>query len=192
MELEPTAPRVWRRFLAKDSINMYQLHEILQIVMGWMHSHLFMFREEGLIIGEPSPDDDYYSAEFKDARKTKVSEVFRKVGTAISYDYDFGDSWEHNLRLDRVVDESEIMFGVPRCIAGENACPPEDCGGFPGFDNLKMIISDPDHEEYQDMILWLDTYYPNYDPSEFSLGEVNKILKIGASKFLKLAPKFYE
>jgi hypothetical protein len=192
IELEPTEPRVWRRFLIQDSLSMYQLHEIIQVTMGWMHSHLFRFRSKGLVIAEPSPDDDWRNVEFKDARKTKVSSVFKSPGDSLIYEYDFGDSWEHKLRFERVVKEDEVMFEVPRCIGGENACPPEDCGSFPGFERIKEIISDPENEEYEEMIHWLDGYYPNYDPKEFSLSAVNKILKIGASKYLRLMPKFYE
>ena len=192
IELEATEPLVWRRFWVKDSFSMYQLHEVIQVTMGWMHSHLFMFRTRGVVIAEPTPDDDWHNVEFKDARKTKIATVFKKPGDALIYEYDFGDSWQHKLRFERVVNEDEVMFGVPRCIGGENACPPEDCGSFPGFERLKEIIADPDDEEYKEMICWLDGYYPNYDPKEFSLGAVNKILKIGASKYLRLMPKFYE
>ena len=192
IELEHTEPRVWRRFLVQDSLSMYQLHEIIQVTMGWMHSHLFMFRTKGIVIAEPSPDDDWHNVEFKDARKTKIASIFKNPSDSFTYEYDYGDSWEHKLRFERVVSEDEVMFEVPRCIGGENACPPEDCGSFPGFDRLKKIISDPENEEYDGMIHWLDSYYPNYDPKEFSLGAVNKILKIGASKYLRLMPKFYE
>ena len=192
IELEPTEPRVWRRFLVQDSLSMYQLHEIIQVTMGWMHSHLFMFSRKGLVITEPSPDDDWRNVEFKDARKTKIASIFENPGDSLVYEYDFGDSWDHKLRFERVVSKDEVMFEVPRCIGGENACPPEDCGSFSGFNRLKEIISDPENEEYEQMIHWLDGYYPNYDPKEFSLGAVNKILKIGASKYLRLMPRFYE
>lgn len=128
-----------------------------------------------------------YNEYEKDARRVKVSQFFRDPGDAIIYQYDFGDSWNHQLRFERIVDEEELLFEVPRCIAGENACPPEDCGGFPGFQNLKEIIANPEHEEHQSMIYWLEEFYPNYDPKEFSLGAVNKILKLGASEFLRLA-----
>lgn len=191
VELEPTEPRVWRRFIVHDSISMYELHEILQVVMGWMHLHLFEFTTEGVLIGVPSPDDDWPGVEFKNARKVKVSQFFKNPGDVIAYEYDLGDSWDHTLRLERIVDEAELPFDAPRCIAGENACPPEDCGGFYGFKNLKEAIADPTHEEHETLSQWLEEYYPNYDPKEFSLGAVNKILKIGASKFLRVAPMLY-
>jgi hypothetical protein len=191
IELELTKPRIWRRFLIQDSLSMYQLHEIIQVTMGWMNCHLFMFRANGLVIAEPNPDDDWHTVECKDARKTKVSSIFKSPGDSICYEYDFGDSWEHELRFERFVKEDEVMFDVPRCIGGENACPPEDCGSIPGFERLKAIIADPKNEEYQSMIDWLDGYYPNYDPKEFSIGAVNKILKMGASNYLRLMPEFF-
>jgi hypothetical protein len=192
VELEPTEPRVWRRILIDDSVSMYQLHEILQVTMGWMHSHVFMFRAKGLVITEPNPEDVWGDVKSLDARKTKVASVFKNPGDSIIYEYDFGDSWTHNLRFEQVVSKDAVMFEVPRCIGGENACPPEDCGSFPGFERLKEIISNPEDDEYEGMIRWLDGYYPNYNPREFSLSSVNKILKIGASRYLRLVPKFYE
>lgn len=191
VSLEPTEPLVWRKFLVRDSLTMYQLHEILQVVMGWMHSHLFMFRTDDLVIDEPDPDDEWYRVQFKDARRTKISSVLGSVGDSLIYEYDFGDSWQHTVRLERIVHESEVMFSVPRCIDGKSACPPEDCGSFPGFHHLKEVIADPEHEEYEELIRWLDGYYPNYDPNEFSLSAVNKILKIGAGKYLKWMSKLF-
>ena len=189
--LEYTRPRVWRRLWVLDSLSMYQLHEIIQVSMGWMHSHLFMFRTPGFTITEPSPENDWIKDEFKDARKTKLGSFLKRPGDSIIYEYDFGDSWVHVVRFEREVEESEVRFGLPRCVGGENACPPEDCGGFPGFDRVKKALAKPSSREYREMIDWLDIYYPNYDPKEFSLGAVNKILKIGASKYLRIASKFY-
>ena len=191
IELTPTEPRVWRSILVQDSISMQELHEIIQVVMGWMRSHLFMFRVGDTVIGEPSRESDWYDGEFKDAKKLLVRQFLEKIDDEICYEYDFGDSWDHTITVTQRIDRSELMFNVPRCIAGENACPPEDCGGFPGFENLKQILADPEHEEHDETILWLDSYYPNYDPREFSLGAINKILAVGASKYLRLMQKLH-
>jgi hypothetical protein len=170
---------------------MYELHEMLQVIMGWMNSHLFMFRQDHLVIAEECDDDDWFVGEFRDARKTKVRDVLSSPGDQVIYEYDFGDSWEHTVMLEKIAQERGVEFSVPRCLDGENACPPEDCGGVPGFERLKEILSDPKHEEHLDMIGWLDTYYPNYDPKEFSLGQVNRILNIGAGRYLRIAQRFY-
>jgi hypothetical protein len=193
IELNYIEPKVWRKFLVEDSTTMHELHEILQVVMGWMNSHLFMFKNKKLVISEPSPEDPWSDAiDFKDADKVKVGDIFKKKGDHITYEYDFGDSWTHTVRLEKVVATNSLQFALPRCISGENACPPEDCGGFPGFDNLKRVINDPDDASHTETIEWLDGYYPNYDPKEFSLSAVNKILKIGAAKFLLISGMFYD
>ncbi len=191
IELEHTEPRVWRRVLVEDSITMYELHEIIQVVMGWMHSHLFLFQSKDLVITEPSPDGDWPREEFEDARKTRVASVFVSPGDSIGYEYDFGDSWRHVVRFEREFVQKEHLFKIPRCIGGANACPPEDCGGPLGFADLKSIIAKPKSKNFREMSLWLERYYPNYDPTEFSLGTVNKILKIGATKYLELMPLLY-
>lgn len=192
IELEHTAPPVWRRVLVADSITMYELHEIIQVVMGWMHSHLFMFQNKNVVITEPSPDGDWRKVEFRDARETSVASVFSVPGDSIVYEYDFGDSWRHVVRFEREFVQKERLFEIPRCIGGANACPPEDCGGPPGFADLKEAIAKPKSKRFKELSQWLDGYYPNYDPTEFSLGAVNKILKIGASKYLELMPLFYQ
>ena len=192
LSLEPTKPLVWRRLWMLDSISMYQLHEILQVTMGWMHSHLFMFRASGITITEPSPDNDWIDDEFRDARKTRLGSILKEPGDVAIYEYDFGDSWIHTVRFERVVSDAEVTFMLPRCVGGENACPPEDCGSFPGFEEIKDVLAKGRGPQYGAVINWLDTYYPDYDPREFSKGSVNKILKIGASKYLRLMERAYQ
>jgi hypothetical protein len=184
-------PLVWRRLWVEDCISIYQFHEILQVSMGWMDSHLFFFKAPGVTIAEDDPDNDWIEDEFKDARKTKIRSVFSDAGDAVSYEYDFGDSWTHTIRFERVVDEDEIIFQLPRCVGSENACPPEDCGGFYGFERIKNVLAKQSGDKYATLLLWLDTYYPDYDPREFSQGSVNKILKVGASRYLKLLQRVY-
>ncbi len=81
---------------------------------------------------------------------------------------------------------------LPRCVGGENACPPEDCGSFPGFEEIKDVLAKGRGPQYRAVVNWLDTYYPDYDPREFSKGSVNKIFKIGASKYLRLMERAYQ
>lgn len=191
VELEDTSPVVWRSFQVLNSISFYELHEVVQVVMGWMNSHLFMFRSGDLIITEESDDDLWEDGEFRDAREIKLYELISAPKDKIVYEYDFGDSWEHTLTLEKVLTEEEAQFAVPRCTAGAYACPPEDSGGVPGFERIKQILSNSKNDEHLDTIQWLDHYYPNYDPNEFSLGQVNKILKVGASKYFRVMQKLY-
>ncbi len=181
VELEYTSPLVWRTFQVYDSINMLEFHRILQVVMGWMNSHLFCFEQKNLIIQEDDEDGFFEMTDrkFLSAQKTKLRKILSAKGHTCWYLYDFGDSWKHKLTLKRILSEEDVEFRIPRCIAGENACPPEDCGGIFDFEHLKQTLSDPEDENHLDILHWLDDFYPNYDPSEFSLGQINKALKIG-------------
>jgi len=185
VQLDGTAPVIWRRFLVKNNLTFYQLHEHLQVIMGWLHCHLFQFHAgRDLYISLPS-EDDLGFGEILDARKMRLSEFLEKKGDKIVYEYDFGDSWEHRVKVEKVLGPSEVTGPVPWCLEGVGACPPEDCGGVWGFENLKEILRDPKHEEHKQRKEWLDGYYPDYDPNKFSLDDVNEILKYGASKFLR-------
>jgi len=89
------------------------------------------------------------------------------------YEYDFGDGWTHNIVLEDILEKVKNTF-YPVCIDGKRACPPEDCGGFPGYMNLLEVISDPKHEEYEDIVEWLGE---EFDPEEFDKEDKNEALK---------------
>ena len=84
------------------------------------------------------------------------------------YTYDFGDNWEHTVELEEILPRDKDVE-YPRCIAGERACPPEDCGGIWGYEDLLQIISDPEHEEYEAMLEWIGG---EFDPEHFDAKEV--------------------
>ena len=191
VELQYTEPSVWRRLHVASDLSLWQLHENLQIIMGWMNSHLMIFQQGDRTLGRPDWDDTGED-DSEDARRVKIRELLKEPGDKMIYEYDFGDSWTHEIVLEKVLDAEESRYRYPRCIAGGNAAPPEDCGGPPGFENLKRVIADPDDEEHEETLGWLDFYYPNYDPAEFSLSAINKYLNLGASKFHKVMPKLYE
>lgn len=185
VELSHIDPKVWRRILISPSITPYELHAILQVTMGWMHSHLYMFRHGSFIISDETDDEDWVDPKnFKDAKKTKVESVLQGVGDLLTYEYDFGDSWVHTIKVEEIIPLDKSSYSLPRCTAGENAAPPEDCGGFHGFENLKKALADPSHEEHQSYLRWLDDYYPYYNPYEFSLLQVNRILRLDAIRYL--------
>ena len=80
------------------------------------------------------------------------------------YEYDFGDGWSHKVKLEKVLDEAEPDEHYPRCVDGENACPPEDVGGVWGYADLLEAINDPDHPQHEDMLEW----HGEFDPTEFN------------------------
>lgn len=190
VELEDVEPVVWRRLIVPSDLSLWELHAVLQVSFGWMNSHLMQFEVGKRTFGRPD-FDIYGDGNLEDVREVTLGEVMSKPGDTLSYEYDLGDSWRHSLSVEEVFSEDDAPFVTPRCLDGENAAPPENCGGAPGFERLKEVLAGPADEEHQSMIDWLDRYYPDYDPTEFSLSAVNKILNISASRFLEVIPAFY-
>ena len=115
--------------------------------MGWTNSHLYQFNVgEDVIADDRMIGDDF--GPVTDAKGVMVTQVFTKVGTTITYEYDFGDGWMHHLELVEI-STHPIDEVLPQIIGGENACPPEDCGGTYGYKELKVVLLNPEHPEYK-------------------------------------------
>jgi hypothetical protein len=170
LEIEPL---IWRRFLVPSSVTLHRLHLILQDVMGWSNYHLYRFKIGREEYGEPDPDNEFNELNFKNSRRTKLGQVVTRKGNTFQYEYDFGDSWEHMLLVEDILQYQPDMR-YPVCLTGERACPPEDCGGPYGYAELLDTISDPEHEDYQDMLTWLGG---NFDPNSFNIEIANLKLK---------------
>ncbi|MEX0967641.1 MAG: plasmid pRiA4b ORF-3 family protein [Bacteroidia bacterium] len=150
ISLDYTDPLVWRRLLV-PSANFSQLHWIIQHAFGWENSHLYEFTivqdGESVSIGPPNE-------EFPDvvaAAKVPLRKYLTKPGQEVSYLYDFGDSWEHTIKLEEI---SRHSLKVPLCIDGGGACPPEDIGAIPGYYEWVEAVNDPKHPEHQEMREW--------------------------------------
>jgi pRiA4b ORF-3-like protein len=130
--LRDAKPRIWRRFLIADNASFLDLHEAIQDACGWTDTHLFAFHDRG---GEPIaglPDDEYGEPD-PDAKKVKLRSYFDgEEGTSCVYEYDFGDSWEHDVKLVRTAELPEKF--ARKLLGGARAFPPEDCGGIPGYE----------------------------------------------------------
>jgi len=170
VRIKGARPAIWRRFRVSGNITFYKLHRILQEVMGWSDYHLYEFRVGKLLLGEPDPD---YSPETKSARRVRLSEILIRETAQFIYIYDFGDYWEHEVTVERILSSDEELRH-PVCIDGKRACPPEDCGGIWGYSDLLKIIRNPAHEEYEEMMEWLGG---EFDPNQFDIDEVNRRLK---------------
>lgn len=159
--LADTHPSIWREFETGD-VTLCELHEQIQIVMGWTNSHLHQFRigdefyTDGRLI-----DGDDFALDYKGMR---ISDLVTAHGQKLKfhYEYDFGDSWDHEVVLKRIL-TVDPKKSYPACTAGAGACPPEDVGGTPGFYNYLEAMSDPSHPEHED---YLENYGP-FDPSKF-------------------------
>jgi len=139
----------------------------IQQAMGWEDGHLHMFSTPRRDYGSPDPELGH-----ADEREVTVAEVLARPGATMLYLYDFGDGWEHDIVLEKVLPPDSVV-GVS-CLAGQGACPPEDCGGAWGYASLKEALADPKHEEHEDLLDWLGfDSAADFDPAQFSHDEVN-------------------
>jgi hypothetical protein len=168
--LKRSDPKIWRRFHIDDSLTFYDLHLVIQNLMGWTNSHLYEFvYERNSTIGDPELLD---RDDVADAKDVKLSAIFDKPKMQIQYEYDFGDSWNHELVLEKIADKNPEQI-YPVCLAGELNCSPEDCGGIHGFYQNLEILKNKKHPEYHDTKEWMG----DYDPLDFDLQALNEILK---------------
>ena len=166
-------PPIWRRFQVTSDRTLHRLHLILQAVMEWDDYHLYEFTIDGVPYGKP---DDEYEPDMKQARRYRLSDVIHSEGQRITYVYDFGDEWEHEI----VVEEMHRLEPdglYPVCLAGKRASPPEDCGGVTGYYDMLEILGDPEHEEHEDMVLWARRDGRDYDPEDCNLKSINRELR---------------
>jgi pRiA4b ORF-3-like protein len=156
-------PPVWRRVIIPAAYSLDRLHAVIQAAMGWEDCHLHAFRVGKVTYG-PDLDDDLG---FLDERKFQLSGLKAR---RFSYDYDFGDGWEHEIVIEeRMITAEETL--APACVAGEGACPPEDCGGSYGFAELKSLLAGPPSAEREEMLEWAGG---EYDPSSFDLAAASR------------------
>lgn len=172
-------PPVWRRIKVPSDFTFYELHEVIQLVFGWTNSHLFMFSPGGFgtspVITELREDeDDFEWGRRMEADDVELAEIFKKEKQHFTYIYDFGDTWVHKITLEKII--LEPLFS-PECTGGKGKCPPEDCGGIWGYENLKEVLADKKHPEHKDTARWLGLKKnETWDPDEFDLVETSMIL----------------
>lgn len=151
--LKGVDPTVWRVFVVPANITLDRLHDVAQIVMGWedCHLHSFSFKKQVYMEHPESLDE-------KDEAFTRLNELLKKKGNKLTYLYDFGDSWEHEIVLEDKNYLSDEMFSDLECIDGMMVCPMEDCGGAFGFMNLLAVIDDPENNEeaFEELLDFID------------------------------------
>lgn len=168
--LEGTDPPVWRLLEVPGRFSLAQLHDAIQVAMGWEDDHLHGFEIDGTRYGprRPDPPGPFRRTE-QDERKTRLAGVVHRVGATFRYTYDFGDSWDHIVEIEDVADPDTDTRRVT-CLTGERACPPEDCGGIPGYYQLIEVMDDPDHPDYE---VLTDELGGIFNPERFDLERVN-------------------
>jgi hypothetical protein len=177
IELQEVEPLVWRRVLVSNQWTLASLHHYLQWVMGWTDSHAHEF-----VVGEGMVAPDWWIQEvgfdsdtgsYRDERRVSVAAVLSEVGPRgeFEYRYDMGDGWQHRIVFESPSSSWPSELPLPVCTAGENACPPEDCGGPHGYSQLLEILGDRTHEEHEDMLRWIGGVF---DPKGFDLNRINR------------------
>ncbi|HVH89717.1 MAG TPA: plasmid pRiA4b ORF-3 family protein [Terriglobales bacterium] len=169
-----TRPPIWRRLLVPSDLTLAQLHDVLQVAMRWQESHMHEFSAGGRHFGRPNPEDRLMGMPpVEDERRVRLSNVLQRISAKVIYTYDLGDSWEHSIVLEKRLPAAPDM-AYPICIDGRLACPPEDCGGIPGFYDLLDALRDPTHEQHDELQNWVGD---DYDPEAFSIEDVNRMLR---------------
>jgi len=179
VELTEIEPLIWRRIQVPATYSFWDLHVAIQDSMGWLDYHLHVFRlrlpRRKKVMGIGIPDDEGVGEVTLPGWEIPITEYFTEPGKSALYEYDFGDGWGHRVLLEGIL-LKETGVRYPKCIAGERACPPEDCGGVPGYYRLLEAIGNPNHPEYQETVAWLKghakNYYP-YDPNGFDPEQIN-------------------
>lgn len=167
--LRAISPTIWQRFQVHGHVRLSELHRTLQAVMGWTESHRYKFEIAGTDYGPPDAELLWGN---RNDRKARLDKVASAPGTAITYHYDFSGGWEHEIVVEAIL-APEPGVSHPVCIVGEHACPPEDCGGRPGYGLLLGALRKLDHPEHDSMV---ERFGEDFDPDAFDLDAVNRRL----------------
>jgi hypothetical protein len=163
-----TVPPVWRRLVIPASMSLREVHEVIQTAMGWEGYHLHPFDIDGVLYGDLEEFDDL---RLGDVDTHTVGEAARSA--TFTYEYDFGDSWHHDIAVEQVT--PSMSRPEPRVIDGARACPPEDCGATWGYAELIEVLADPTHEEHADRRDWVGE---QWHPEAFDVHETNDRLAL--------------
>ncbi len=164
--LKEIKPPIWRRLLVRGDMSLEYLHDTIQIAFNWTDSHLHQFIIGGAYY-EFIDEDNADSA--LDEEEYTVDDVLKGQRCQFQYNYDFGDNWEHSVVVEEVLQPEEGL-AYPVCLAGARSAPPEDSGGPHFYPELLAALSDPEHEDHDELSEWAG---PDFDPEAFDLEAIN-------------------
>ena len=170
IELQRVQPKVWRRLLVPIQIQLPLLDRALCASVGWHGGHLHEFVIDRTHYGANEHGDDEFD-DMLDESGVTLQEALGSKKT-FNYIYDFGDDWCHKVKVEKIV-MLDAPLPMARCLAGANACPPEDVGGSPGYETFLLALADPEHPEHDDYKEWIGG---SFDPCAFDLAAVNQRL----------------
>ena len=171
--LKDSDPPIWRTIQVPSTYSFYGLHVAIQDAMGWHDDHLHEFR-----VQTKTGEDILFKLQLKKRIYTRDETVLPEDKHVISdyedilsslfiYRYDFDRNWVHHVKLEKtLVTETNVSY--PRCVNGERACPPEDCGGIDDYEDLLYVLADPENENHEDAQEWVETQINGtFDPEHF-------------------------
>ncbi len=169
--LRGAKPPIWRRLEVPANISLARLHTVIQIAFDWDDSHMHVFETPYGNFGLADPELGHRAE-----APVTLEQAAPTANSKLSYTYDFGDSWEHDIVVEKVLDRDKTV-AYPRCTGGRRAAPPEDCGGIWGYAGLIETLNNPDHPEHQEMLEWLGIDDPSeFAPEKFDAVELTRAL----------------
>ncbi|MGC8639849.1 MAG: plasmid pRiA4b ORF-3 family protein [Isosphaeraceae bacterium] len=168
-------PAIWRRIQVRDC-TLPAFHETIQAAFGWLDYHLHQFEIDGVQYSQPAPDGDDFGLEFEDETRVLLSHMLPQSAkrTHWIYEYDFGDGWRHDVLFEGCP-PLDPSAEYPVCLEGERACPPEDCGGTSGYADFLAAITNPHHEQHEEMLAWGGAFDPEAFDAEEATSEMRKL-----------------
>jgi len=172
IELEGTDPQVWRSVDVPLSSTLIALHDIIQVTMRWQGAHMFEFVVGDQVYGEPYPDDSAWDRKVLQAKSIRLKTLVERGVDRFLYVYDFGDNWRHHIILDSVR-QGEDHTDYPAFVGGARRAPPEDVGGISGFEAFLEAVTDPRHEDHDQMLEWCAG---SFDPEDIDERHLRMII----------------
>ena len=164
--LTGTKPPIWRRIQVPATIKLADLHDVLQVALGWTNSHLHQFEQAGQCWGMAEHEE----LEESDESRMRLNKLLKAPGDKMKYTYDFGDDWRYTVVLEKILPGAPMK--TAQCVGGARCCPPEDVGGVYGYYDFVEALSDPAHERHEERLEWAG----DFDPEAFDVNEVNAVL----------------
>lgn len=163
---------IWRRIWVLGNTKLPQLHLILQIAMGWENYHLHQFHVGPLFYGMSDPDGFYDPENLKNEKSMILDTIVPDQGDTFVYEYDFGDGWEHKVKVEKIVMIDEQNFW-PLCVSGERSALPKNVGVIDRDTDFLEAMHNPTHADYKQVWEWNSGPFA---PNGFDLNSINKQL----------------
>jgi hypothetical protein len=177
IELEDIKPLIWRRVGVRTSMMLKAVHDVIQTIMGWLDCHLWEFAANGRRYSMLVPNDADWNKRIRNMAKAKLSALQTSGVREISYVYDMGDNWQHRIIVEKLK-AAERGALYPQFLGGERRCPPEDCGGLPGYYELLRNIASKQNKKRNAALEWYGApYYPDEIDEQQIITALSRIAK---------------